>query len=106
MKDPFWHDQNPWNDDLIYVPIEELADACLLIGTRVGIVKDHSSKVYTRQDVLDHWNQYGPNLDPYILPRTHPTAGVRYGPEGSEYLSTGFSETRLKELIRKYKEEK
>jgi hypothetical protein len=103
INEAYWHDHNPWKDSLIYVPIDELAEASMLIGSNVRM-PDQSIKLFTKADVLAHWGQYGNQLDPYVLTGKTITGGIRYGAEGHQYLSPGFSTVKLIGLIRKYKE--
>jgi len=83
-----WHEDNPWKDEITYVQLEELAE-CYPHGP----------------DSISRWFQYGDKLDAYILPGNKEiTAGVRFGPEGSDYLSPGFDEHKLRKLLEKYRE--
>jgi hypothetical protein len=97
----YWHEHNPWKDELVYVPIDELAEAALLIGSRVRL-HDNKITIFDKNDVLDYWNQYGNRLDPYILTGKTITGGVRYGPRDYQYLSPGFSTAKLIGLLRRY----
>jgi hypothetical protein len=101
IQEPWWHEQNPWKDSLIYVDIHDLAECALLIGSQVRV--DGELITFTKADVLHHWSQYGNRLDPYVLTGKTITGGIRYGAEGSHYLSPGFSTAMLVGLIRKYK---
>jgi hypothetical protein len=62
---------------------------------------DGSVKLWTLEDELAHYRQYGPYLDAYILTDTLTQGGVRYGKEGDQYLSPALSLSKLRELIRK-----
>lgn len=96
LPGPHWHEQNPWKDQLIYVPIEELA-AC-----HIRLHPPFSN--WDMVDAIAHWVQYGDKLDAYILVNWPVfTAGVRFGPEGHHYLSPGFSLPKLWELLWKYR---
>lgn len=82
-----WHDANPWRDDIVYVPIERLAE-CVAGGTIREI--DGSVVPYDVARVLRHFGQVGRRkLDAYILPQPDGfhSLGVRYGAAGSEYYS-------------------
>jgi hypothetical protein len=83
---PHWHDQNPWRDKIVYVPLERLAE-CVAGGT----ISDHTGAIepYDVAFVLRFWAQGGDKLDGYILPQPggFHSIGVRYGAEGSQYLS-------------------
>ncbi|MBT1509425.1 hypothetical protein KIP88_02825 [Bradyrhizobium sp. SRL28] len=84
---PHWHEQNPWRDQITYVPIERLAE-CVAGGT-ISMGTHGPSVPYDVAFVLKHWANYGDKLDAYILPQPHGrhSIGIRYGAEGSEYLS-------------------
>lgn len=101
--DPFWHEHNPWNDHILYVPIEELAACHMSVGQPYARNGDEIL-IYTKEMVLDQWHQHGGKLDAYILTGPILTAGVRYGAEGREYLSPGFSLPKLWTLVQKYGE--
>lgn len=93
---PFWHEYNPWNDRLIYVPIEELASCQLKIADR------HDP--WGMINVIAQWTQYGDKLDAYILINSvEMTGGVRFGPQPHDYLSPGFSLPKLWALRQKYR---
>lgn len=96
----YWHSSNPWKDELIYVPIEELA-ACVVFIDRPIQTKD-GPVTASLQFVLDMWRSHGSKLDAYILTGRTFTAGVRFGPDGPDYLSPGFSTPKLWALKLKY----
>jgi hypothetical protein len=98
---PHWHDQNPWADRLMYVPLEELAECFMGIGRLVRL-NDNEVTMCDVAFVVQNWRQYGDKLDAYILTGPLTTAGIRFGPEGPDYLSPGFSLPKLWALIRKY----
>lgn len=102
---PHWHEQNPWNDHILYVRKEELAECMMAIGKSFAM-HDGQHLIYTIEHALEHWETYGSKLDAYILTGKLITAGVRYGPEGSDYLSPGFHMPRLWALIQKYRNQK
>ena len=83
---PHWHEQNPWRDRIVYVPIERLAE-CVAGGT----ILDHGVvKPYDVAWCLAHWRQVGRDkLDAYILPQPggDHSLGVRWGADGPEYYS-------------------
>jgi hypothetical protein len=82
-----WHDQNPWRDQIVYVPIERLA-ACVAGGTVLDV--DGVVRPYSVAWLLAHWAQAGRDkLDAYILPQPdgRHSLGVRWGAEGPEYFS-------------------
>jgi hypothetical protein len=85
---PHWHDVNPWRDQIVYVPIERLAE-CVAGGTifdsRIG-----KAVPYDVAWLLAHWGQGGRDrLDAYILPQPdgRHSIGVRWGADGPEYYS-------------------
>lgn len=90
-SEPHWHEQNPWKDDLIYVTVEELAACHMRL--------EMPDNTWGMIEIIAHWAQYGDKLDAYIL-NSGPvmTAGVRYGPEDSHYLSGAFSLPKLMAL--------
>jgi len=94
-----WHEDNPWKDSILYVPLEELAacDASLVGPSIYG-----GSPARTIEGTLDHWKQSGSKLDAYILVGSVRSGGVRYGPEGSDYLSPMFSLPKIHALKQKY----
>jgi hypothetical protein len=92
-----WHDQNPWRDKIVYVPIERLAE-CVAGGTILDV--DGVVRPYNVAWLLAHWAQGGRDkLDAYILPQPSGdhSLGVRYGAEGSEYYSP-YNRNREKTL--------
>ncbi|RUX60138.1 hypothetical protein [Mesorhizobium sp. M7A.F.Ca.CA.002.12.1.1] len=99
--EPHWHDQNPWADRLTYVPIEELAECFMGLGRMVHL-NDNEVTMCDVAFVLQNWAQYGDKLDAYILTGPLTTAGIRFGPDGPDYLSPGFSLPKLRALMLKY----
>ncbi len=87
-----WHDVNPWKDDVVYVPIERLAE-CVAGGMvehlDTGKVEPHDVAYVLRGWQRTSEMRDGAPLDAYILPQPdgHHSLGVRYGAEGSEYYS-------------------
>lgn len=101
-----WDAENPWRDGLVYVPIEELAEA--LSGGQVKIGRDGNVVERTAKYNLERWRKYGDKLDAYVLPSSDGlhSAGVRYGPEGDEYLSpAAIYPEKLDELVSRYRDE-
>lgn len=98
-----WHEYNPWKDRIVYVPIEELAEA--LAGGDIGL-RDGSIVPLDAAFLLDHWNQHGELLDAYILPSGEPfrnSPGIRYGCDGPDYVSPGNTNREaLQELLDKH----
>ena len=101
-EDAHWHESNPWKDKIVYVPIEELAEA--LAGGDIRL-PDGSIVPYDADFLLDHWNGLGERLDAYILPGSPSgnSPGVRYGEDGPDYASPGArNREALQELLEKY----
>lgn len=88
----YWHDYNPWKDELIYVTTEEWLD-CLKYQdeTRVRYVQQMERR---------------PFHDLYILPSPNKnfnhSMGMRYGRHGAEYLSPYGDSDKIQALINKY----
>ncbi len=97
---PHW--PNPW-DDVVYVPIEELA-ACYAALGQDCIDIDGSRFVWTVDRVLEHWRSAGDKLDAYILPQPSGwhDIGIRYGSKGNQYLSPGADRERVTALLKRY----
>ncbi len=76
---PAWHEENPWVDSLVYVPLQELA--ALLSGGAYG-----ASAEVTPESYLAHWSRHGNALDAYVLPGSG-QAGLRFGSAPEAYLS-------------------
>lgn len=97
---PHW--KNPWKD-AVPVPIEELVECAYGIGE---VWSGPEGKfLMTKELMLEHWRNAGPNLDAYILPGTHwrqHCIGVRYGNEGSQYLSPHGVQEKIQRLLEKY----
>lgn len=98
---PHW--PNPW-PDVVYVPIEELAECHAGLGQRYGDV-DGKSYILTKERVLEHWRRAGEKLDAYILPQPSGfhSIGIRYGSEGPDYLSPLGECSKVTALLGKYK---
>jgi hypothetical protein len=102
---PHWHEYNPWADRVVYVPIEELADA--LAGGDIRNV-DGDVVPMDAEYLLEHWNSLGDHLDAYILPNGQlgHSVGIRYGAEGREYGSSHNRNPDLvDELLEKYRDQ-
>jgi len=100
-----WDQYNPWREKVVYVPLEELADA-LADGSSIEL-QDGSIVEYTAELMLEHWRQNSYELDAYILPgqALGYSVGVRYGSHGAEYLSLYVrDQSRIEELYRRYVE--
>ena len=97
-----WHQENPWKDTAIYVPLETLAEA----------LSGYKSQLTTGEDVIvspdmqvEIWKNNGLNLDAYILPQPsgNVCVGVRYGPEPSDYISPHIhNKENVEKLCEKY----
>jgi hypothetical protein len=97
---PHW--PNPY-EDAIPVTTEELAACFEGLGKGCTDV-DGSRFVWTVERVLAHWSQYDGPLDAYVLPCRSGwhCMGIRYGAEGSQYLSPQGDPAKLTALIEKY----
>lgn len=82
----YWDDVNPWREDLVYVPIKELAECMMYIDGATA---------------LSHWQHAGDKLDAYIL-KNGISAGIRYGADGHQYISPYPDAEKLKILLQKY----
>lgn len=82
-----WDQYNPWREKLVYVPLEELAEA-LADDSNVQLPDGRVVK-NTAERLLGNWQQYGYELDGYLLPNDvlGYSVGVRYGSHDNEYLS-------------------
>jgi len=110
MMKIYWHDVNPWRNDVVYVPLHELAEA-LDNGTTIrdvdGKIVPHDAAYHLRR-----WHEtsriYGTpdQLDAYILPQPSGdhSCGVRYGSEGSQYFSPhNGAPAKVQALLDKYR---
>lgn len=97
---PHW--VNPW-EDAIPVPIEELVECAHGIGERFRDSND-TTFIMTKERMLEHWKQAGDKLDAYILlcPSGWHCIGIRYGEEGSQYLSPMGDKDKVTALLRRY----
>lgn len=102
---PHW--PNPWND-AVPVPIEELAGCHGGLLTYYGVLGSDERVLMTVEVILAHWQSSGEGpLDAYILPcywngKPHHSIGVRYGAEGSQYLSPPACQEKTEALLRRY----
>lgn len=101
----YWHEYNPWKDEVVYVPIEELAECDYGLGKRYTDVDGISSFIMTKKRLIQLWTQSGPNVDAYILPCASGwhCMGIRYGKEPSEYISALADKEKLQRLLDKYR---
>ncbi len=79
LPPPTWHDDNPWADSLVYVPLHELAT--LVAGGTGGAPAEASP-----EPLLSHWSRHGNALDAYVLPGSG-QVGIRFGSAPEAYLS-------------------
>jgi hypothetical protein len=93
---------NPW-EDAIPVPIEELAECHAHLG---GTYRNMNGDAFplTKETILEHWGNAGEKLDAYVLPCVsgYHSIGIRYGAEGSEYLSPAGDKEKVQALLNKY----
>jgi hypothetical protein len=96
------HWVNPW-EDAIPVPIEELAECHAHLG---GTYRNMNGDAFplTKETILEHWGNAGEKLDAYVLPcpSGEHCIGIRYGAEGSEYLSPAGDKEKVQALLNKY----
>lgn len=97
---PHW--ENPW-EDAVPVPIEELVECAVGLGASWRDT-DGSSFIMTKERMLEHWRNAGEKLDAYILPQPSGfhSMGIRYGAEGSQYLSPLGDKEKLAALLKRY----
>lgn len=80
-----WHEQNPWKDKIVYITVDEMTEI---------LATDYQPK----NQLLRHFAQYGEKLDAYLMPNfltDTPTAGIRFGAMGEEYLSLYIPQERM-----------
>jgi len=96
-----WHAHNPWADSVVYVPIEELAACHYSLGQLITI--GYRREPMTVESTLSMWTRAGANVDAYILPSPsgEHCIGVRYGKEGSQYLSPMGNQKKVSRLLAK-----
>lgn len=85
VKGPYWHNRNPWKDKLVYVTLDEINEII---------------------NYEPNWRQHDYRLDPYLLPSPDPeyfSAGVRFGPEGADYISLHIDQMKTQALFAKVK---
>lgn len=85
------------------MPIEELAECHGGLGQLYGNL-DGSSAILTKEEVLRHWRTAGDKLDAYILPQPSGDhcIGIRYGNDGSDYLSPLGDTKKVQALLKQY----
>jgi hypothetical protein len=101
-----WDQDNPWREKLVYVPLEELADA--LADGRTIQLTDGSVVEYTPELMMEHWHQYSDQLDAYLIPGAEfgYSVGIRYGANDSDYLSLyAPDQTKLLYLFQQYSQQ-
>lgn len=99
---PHWHDQNPYKNELIYVPLEELAECFRYYGKPL-MTADGMTAIGTSKLILDKWNALGSHLDGFILTGKLLMAGVRYGPEPEDYFYPEILTHKLIKLFQKHR---
>jgi len=102
----YWREHNPYDDAAVYVPLEEMAEC--VAGGWIGL-GDGTTVRKTPEFVYSRWiEQYGERLDAYVLPQPNGRhlLGVRYGSEGSQYLSSEAGDPeKVEALLRRYSNE-
>lgn len=98
----FWHDDNPWRDDVVYVTLEELAE-CVDKGNGLVRLPDDVAVSYDNRWLMNHWQLASNALDAYILPQPSGdhSIGVRWGSLGSQYFSPMAHKERTQALLDK-----
>ena len=96
------HWVNPW-EDAITVPIDKLAECHAGLDQMCGSAD--GPFLLTKEKILEHWRSAVDKLDPYILPSAKGShcMGIRYGAEGSQYLSPYPNQEKLQALLDKYR---
>lgn len=100
-----WDRFNPWRDRLVYVPIEILVHCCT--GGSITSLTGFGTKITVPNDanfILAQWHDYRFRygaIDGYILPQPdgNHSIGIRYGEEGSQYLSPYNANPELTEVL-------
>ena len=99
------HWDNPWKDAVV-VPIDELVLCDKSLGQSYTDL-DGSTKVMTKERLLEYYQQYGTKVDAYVLPnKPWYSMGIRYGNKGPQYLSPMGDDKKLRELYRRYSNER
>jgi len=96
----YWHESNPWHDDVVYVTLEELAECVDKGNGYVGTPEGR--KVYDNAFLLEEWRRTSDKLDAYILPQPdgyRHSIGVRYGAKGEQYFSPYANQERTEALL-------
>ena len=96
------HWENPC-EDAVPVPIEELAECHMALNQPCRDV-DGTTFILTKERILEHWKGKDGKVDAYILPCPSGwhCIGIRYGNEGSQYLSPAGDKDKVTALLRKY----
>lgn len=105
VEEPHWHEFNPWGEFCVYVTVEELAACHKMLGRLYEI--DGMSQPLTVELIIEIWQREGDGLDAYIIPDALvtpglPSAGVRFGTEGHEYLTPHCDSAKMLELLARY----
>lgn len=92
---PYWHDHNPWKDDVVYISPAE-ADGLL---QEVYMDDTYWMEVFLRHDGI---------IDAYLLPQPGGrfSFGIRYGKDGPEYLSPYCRDETAQKIYDRRKGEK
>ena len=105
IEGPFWDKYNPWRDRIVYVTLEELALCIENIGELVSY-PNGLTEINTPERNIREWQRAYTKLDAYILPNDYwsgndHSIGVRYGPEGPNYISPMAHQKRTNALLYK-----
>jgi hypothetical protein len=100
-----WSYANPWQDQVVYVTLEELAECDATHGERIAR-SDGTPEVLTTEKIVARWRRNDATgcVDAYLLPDGGPmgiSAGVRFGPRPEDYLSLYCDQDKLAALLKK-----
>lgn len=100
--DLHWHPDNPYGERCVYVDLEALA-ACASNLNQPITLANGAVALMTKELMIKEWRGANEKLDAYVL-LLHErfSGGVRYGSDGSEYLSGMFNQAKMRELWEAY----
>jgi hypothetical protein len=96
-----WLHEQPWAS-CVYVQLEQLALCSQYIGEQITGA-DGKPQLNSIERVIQSWKRAGDRLDAYLIPAESIggdiSGGVRYGPNGSDYLSIYINQDRARALL-------